>query len=278
MRADSSHRGQVFTTPWPGVHGTLIDSTRHYGRHWHTTFGFGLLERGAQRSASGRGEVSAYAGDLITTNPGEVHDGRPLDGASRRWRMVYLEPDAMAEVLAAPAGAGEFTRPVLRDARLQRAVAALFDRLDGWRARGDDAAALACDEALAHCCEMLLGGRAVASRSALPFAELRAVRDRLADAALEAPSLAVLAAQAGLSRYQLLRRFSAAFGLPPHAWLLQQRAERARRLIRGGASLALAAAEAGFADQSHLTRIFVRQFGYTPGAWQRAMAVPRALQ
>jgi AraC-like DNA-binding protein len=58
--------------------------------------------------------------------------------------------------------------------------------------------------------------------------------------------------------------------VPPHAWLLQRRAEKARGLIRNGSSLAAAAASCGFADQSHMTRVFVRQFGFTPGAWKRS--------
>src|SRR5687768_9962782 len=107
------HRSRVLASPWPGVYGTHIDSGRHFGRHSHATYGIGVLEAGAQRSASGRGVVEAHAGDLITTNPGEVHDGRPLGGPSRRWRMLYLEP----QVLAAMAGTGaagqrlELTRP-----------------------------------------------------------------------------------------------------------------------------------------------------------------------
>jgi AraC-like DNA-binding protein len=48
-------------------------------------------------------------------------------------------------------------------------------------------------------------------------------------------------------------------------------AERARHLIRHGADLAEAAAASGFSDQSHMTRIFTRQFGFTPGAWQRGL-------
>jgi AraC-like DNA-binding protein len=67
-----------------------------------------------------------------------------------------------------------------------------------------------------------------------------------------------------------LRRFEKAYGVPPHAWLLLQRGERARSLIREGSTLAQAATSCGFADQSHMTRLFVRQFGFTPGAWQRA--------
>ena len=54
-------------------------------------------------------------------------------------------------------------------------------------------------------------------------------------------------------------------------WLLQRRAERARALIRDGLGLAAAAASSGFSDQSHMTRIFVRQFGFTPGAWQKTV-------
>jgi AraC-like DNA-binding protein len=67
-----------------------------------------------------------------------------------------------------------------------------------------------------------------------------------------------------------LRRFSQAYGVTPYAWLLQHRAERARGLVERGVPLSAAAAAAGFADQSHMTRVFVRQFGFTPGALRRA--------
>ena len=54
---------------------------------------------------------------------------------------------------------------------------------------------------------------------------------------------------------------------------LRYRAERARVLIREGRTLATAAAECGFVDQSHLTRVFRRQFGFTPGAWRKVWMV-----
>jgi AraC-like DNA-binding protein len=98
------------------------------------------------------------------------------------------------------------------------------------------------------------------------------LRDRLAGDLLDPPSLADLAAMTALSRYQVLRCFQRAYGLPPHAWLMGERAERARQLIRSGSTLASAASASGFADQSHMTRVFVRQFGFTPGRWKTAMA------
>jgi AraC-like DNA-binding protein len=280
MAAAPLHHCRVLGSPWPGVHGTSIDSGRHYGRHWHATFGLGLVEQGAQRSASGQGDVEAFAGDLITTNPGEVHDGKPLGGESRRWRMVYLEPAALVSAGSdRPAHGLALTRPVMHDPRLGHALRELLDRLERWNAgAATPADALACEESLVRSCGLLLQGHAsaaivesVASPTGQP---LQQVRDRLADDPLDVPDLAALAAQAGLSRFQLLRHFQRAFGLTPFAWLLQQRAERARALIRDGLSLAEAAAGCGFADQSHMTRTFSRHFGYTPGAWQQAVARP----
>ncbi|MBC8058618.1 MAG: helix-turn-helix transcriptional regulator, partial [Rhizobiales bacterium] len=95
---------------------------------------------------------------------------------------------------------------------------------------------------------------------------------RLAAELCDPPCLAELAASAGLSRYQLLRHFEKEYGLPPHAWLQQQRVQSARGLIRRGTPLVQVAAACGFADQSHMTRVFARHLGFTPGAWQRASA------
>lgn len=275
--ARQHHHCLVQATPWAGVYGVQTDSARQFGRHWHGSFGIGLLEQGAQQSASGRGAVEAFAGDLITSNPGEVHDGRPLGAPSRRWRMLHLDPAVIAS-MAAPGEATasvEIMRPVIRDPRLRAALQGLLRQLEPWQ-RGQPFGAvdqLASDEALAQTCGLLLAGHANGSRrDPVPAAagKVALVRERLADESMAPPSLASLAELAGLSRYQLLRRFAQTYGLPPHAWLLQQRVERARRLIRDGQTLSEAALAAGFADQSHMTRLFTRQFGFTPGAWQRA--------
>jgi AraC-like DNA-binding protein len=100
---------------------------------------------------------------------------------------------------------------------------------------------------------------------------LKAIR-RL-DAAPEVPtSLTELAALSGVSRFQLLRGFAREVGTTPHAYLVQRRVRLVRRLLTAGRSPADAAVLAGFADQSHMTRAFVRQFGITPGRYRAAIA------
>ncbi|WP_442417767.1 helix-turn-helix transcriptional regulator [Pararhizobium capsulatum] len=78
-------------------------------------------------------------------------------------------------------------------------------------------------------------------------------------------SLSDLAEASGLSRYQVLRAFSQWMGLTPHAYIVQRRLNMARRFIGTGMPLADAAAASGFSDQSHMTRLFTRFFGFSPG-------------
>ena len=273
------HVCRVFGSPWEGVHGTSISSGRHYGRHWHATFGVGVIDEGAQSSASGCGNVDAYAGNLIATNPGEVHDGRPLGGNARRWRMLYLEPDALRwAVDAASAGAAQdmaLIRPVILDDQLRHVLDELLRMLE--TQAGPDV--LRCEELLVQACTRLVGRHGARGLAAsLASADVSRAREMLADSLARPPSLGELAAASGLSKYQLLRRFKEVHGVTPFAWLLQQRTEVARGLIRRGAALTQAAMAAGFADQSHMTRAFVQHFGYTPGAWQRAWGRPVPLQ
>jgi transcriptional regulator GlxA family with amidase domain len=66
------------------------------------------------------------------------------------------------------------------------------------------------------------------------------------------------------------RAFRQAMGEPPHRWLMRKRVERAKDLMKiPGSSLAEIASVCGFVDQSHLTRVFTRTVGITPGRWRR---------
>jgi AraC family transcriptional regulator len=100
---------------------------------------------------------------------------------------------------------------------------------------------------------------------------LRRVRDYV-EAHLETYlSLTVLADVACLSPYHFSRSFKQATGVGPQRYVIQRRLERAKRLIRRTREpLAQIAQEAGFADQSHLSQIFRREVGMSPGRFRAA--------
>jgi AraC-like DNA-binding protein len=83
-------------------------------------------------------------------------------------------------------------------------------------------------------------------------------------------SLADLALECGLSVRHFARAFRESTGMPPHRWLQYRRVELARELLRHTTRpIADIAVACGFADQSHLTRVFARIVGMGPGAWRR---------
>src|SRR5437773_10616639 len=141
----------------------------------------------------------------------------------------------MTTLTAAERGHAEITSPVIADPMLFRILQRLFSRLERWNKRTPHARSvdsLAFEEALVASCVRLMARHASRQWSDAPPRDLQQVRERRADDSARGPSLADLARLAGLSRYQVRRRFQRAYGVPPHALLLRRRAERARVLDR----------------------------------------------
>lgn len=256
-----------------GVLAVSVGSDRRFARHSHEQYGIGVFDVGGHRSASGRGMVEARPGDVVTVNPTEIHDGAPLGGEVRRWRMLYFDQAVVREAASGlmdhTATTYEFNSPVLRDSRVLPWFDDLFRPCNGSHGASDNA--LLREQSLLRLLAHL--GDAVRPRREHGVAAGIA----RAKAAIDASpahdfTLAQLAALSGVNRYQTIRMFARATGLTPHAYLVQRRVELARGLIRAGAGLADAALDAGFTDQSHLTRAFVARFGYTPGVWAGAFS------
>jgi AraC-like DNA-binding protein len=258
-----------------GIEAMTLVSSHHFPRHSHDQFGIGVIAFGAQRSWSGVGQVSASAGDVIMANPGEMHDGAPLNGNARGWRMIYLDPGLVTrEVGQEIAGPVELVRPVARDEILARRFAQLFACLTARTER------LATEESLLCCLihmmrkhGMIVPNRGMArSWCSGPSPHVAKAIKRL-DSALDTPiSLTELATLSGVSRFQLLRTFAREIGITPHAYLVQRRVRLARQLLAHGIAPAQAALQAGFADQSHMSRAFVRQIGITPARYRAAVS------
>ena len=81
-----------------------------------------------------------------------------------------------------------------------------------------------------------------------------------------------VARECHLSMSHFSRQFHRTTGLPPHKWLLTRRIEVAKEKL-GDRRLSLSdvAVACGFADHSHLTRVFTRQVGVSPSTWRRAL-------
>ncbi|MFF4543365.1 AraC family transcriptional regulator [Streptomyces sp. NPDC001435] len=239
-----------------------------YAPHAHDEFTIGVCVGGSEVIDYRGGHIRTGPGSIVVLAPGEVHTGgpaTPTDGYA--YRALYADPALLAD--GTLGGLPHFREPLVDDPELAAAFRLAHTEL----ARCPDPL-----EAEARLPWLLtaLSRRHSTARPAsdrIPGAHGIAltVRDRLADELLEPPSLAALATDLGLSRYQLLRAFRTTMGMPPYAWLAQYRVTRARTLLESGLRPAEVAPLVGFADQAHLTRWFRRVLGVTPAAYRNSV-------
>jgi AraC-like DNA-binding protein len=248
--------------------------THRYGRHSHETYTLGLIEAGVEEFDYGGSLLRAGRGGVALLNPEVVHTGQAGIPAGWAYRVLYPQVEVVTGIAAElgwPQGTPGFRDTVVYDAR----SAALLRAAHVAAEHGDR---LASSSLLSTAIAELLGAHArlgtaqpagEPGRSGRSPTAVRLVRELLAERLAEPPSLDELARLTGMSPFALLRAFRTETGLPPHAYLNQQRVRVARLLLDAGAPPADVAARTGFADQAHLTRHFKRVVGVPPGAFQR---------
>lgn len=247
-----------------------VHARPRFPRHAHATYALGVVHWGANRFRYRGAWHVAPAGALCTVTPDEVHTVEPAGEMGFAYRCIYPPTELVREVAASiqgrPVRGTTLLPPVIDDPLAIRLACSLLASIRS------ASSALASQESLAA----LLGY--VVARYGTPRVEpghsapagraLARARGLLAARLTENVSLDELAAASGLERFALLRGFARTYGLPPHAWVIQERVRRAQALLRAGTPPAIVASEVGFSDQSHLTRHFRRLTGLTPGCYR----------
>jgi len=240
---------------------------RHaYPMHAHDTWTLLIVDTGAVRYDLDHSSHGARTTTVTLLPPHVPHDGRAATDDGFRKRVIYLD----ASTIAAGAIGAAVDSPDLRDPALRDRVDALHGAL---MAPGDE---LEAESRLAFVRERL-SGHLARRREADPPTPGRTAGRRVADelrslldASLTAGvSLRDASARIGAHPTHLVRSFTSAFGLPPHAYLTGRRIDMARRLLLEGRPPARVAAETGFYDQAHLGRHFRRYLGVSPARYAR---------
>jgi AraC-like DNA-binding protein len=237
--------------------------------HAHAQFQLTLYDGGPRRFRVGRHGFAGAPRTAIIIQAGEPHSSVPVADPLLTLHTFYIEESLMAEVAATlwgGQGTVAFRDPLIADEATVAQLLATHRALE----RGD----LESEEKTFFALEQLVHRHATPTGAARPNTTtetgLRAVRDLLDERVAENLCLDELAGVAGLSRFHLIRAFQRRYGVTPFAHLRHRRIEKARAALRAGASLADAAAGAGFADKSHLGRTFRAVMGATPGEYRQS--------
>lgn len=235
-------------------------------RHVHDEFVISVTEAGVGECSTRHGSAISGPGTFWVFAPGEYHCGRVEPERHWHYRGIYLDDDVLRSVadgFDADRARRLFVGPGLYD---DRDVASVL--LDVHRRVETNAPSLERQSLWTLALGMLFGRygkpRPSVSEREIGPKRLALVRDYIEAHFREEIPIDELARLCGVSRFHLIRSFRAAYGIPPHAYLNQVRLGAARRSLAAGRSATDAAIEAGFYDQSVLTKMFKRAFGITP--------------
>ncbi|ARJ42699.1 AraC family transcriptional regulator [Pantoea alhagi] len=241
-----------------------------YDPHDHDEMLVGVTQTGLQRFNCHRTLHTSSPGRVILIEPGAVHDGHAPNAEGFAYTMLYL-PQAWLAAMLQRRGLGDistlqaaFRHTLTDDPLLNNAIQQAFHAVHYNEGR------LARDQSLDRLIDLL--SRHLSLRPSLAsgeaFQQMCRVRDYMHDGMAQDMGLDELARYAGIDRFRLTRQFQKAFGQSPHAYLVRLRLRTARMLLTQGFNPAEAAAQVGFADQSHFGRWFRRAYRITPAQYQ----------
>ena len=246
------------------LHGSF---RREFPRHYHDGLMVSVTDSGAQEVEYKGACYIAGAGQIVVIPAGEVHAVRAHSAGGWNYRVLTV-PDTLISFPQGGLHKG-FSSPVVIDdrelARQLRAAHAAFAQAS---------TKLECEERLTSALHLFFTRHTKPGAPRVPtLRNSRAVGraiEYLSEHCDRNVALCVLAAAAELDGFLLTREFTRSMGMPPHAYHLQRRIRVAQRRLAAGESVTDVAQQLGFADQAHMTRLFKRTVGVTPGRYRAA--------
>ncbi|MGN8345762.1 AraC family transcriptional regulator [Pseudomonas sp. SMV71] len=232
-----------------------------YNAHRHDTYAIGVTLSGVQSFNYRHSKRHSQPGGTIVLHPDEIHDGEAGTSDGFRYRMFYIEPSVIQQVLGGKplpfieGGLSSDPRLNIATRRLLSSIDHSLDPLEEEDAIYDVAQAL----------DLAAGNRR--GRRMIDYPAAERARLFIHDVLDQVITLDDLVQASGRDRWSLSRDFRALYGTSPYRYITQRRLNEARRLAFQGMAWSEVALACGFFDQSHMTRLHTQAFGISPARW-----------
>ncbi|MEW6991082.1 helix-turn-helix domain-containing protein [Colwelliaceae bacterium 6441] len=247
---------------------------KNFAKHCHETYTVSVIESGGQKFFRSNYIHFAPEHSIILINADDVHTGRASNGVGWSYQAIYpLESHftKLADDLGWQQGfAPYFPNAVVFDPQMACELRQLFACLQY------QSNSLLRETMLNSVLTKLMVKHGKTKKHIKPIPEnkiaIYKVKEYLDSHATDNISLEYLASRFGVSAFHLVRLFQRQFGLPPHAYQIQQRLKQAKSLLKKGYSVVDTSTSLGFHDQSHFHRHFKKVLGITPGKYAKIVS------
>nr|WP_225780324.1 AraC family transcriptional regulator [Pseudomonas sp. Marseille-Q3773] len=240
-------------------------SAHGFDPHRHDTYAIGRTLSGVQSFKYRGAHRNSLPGETLVLHPDEEHDGHAGSSAGFRYRMLYITPALVQEILNGkplPFLQGGISQDPRLAAATDTILSAMDDNLDPLE---EDDSLFGLVSVLQTVCKCPV------TRTLHDYGAARRAREFMDDCVEQNITLDDLAACANRDRWSLSKDFRAYYGTSPHRYLTMRRLDRVKTYIFGGMSLTDAAVAAGFFDQSHMSKHFKKAYGISPSRWSRSL-------
>jgi AraC-like DNA-binding protein len=264
-----SHYWRHLAVPHIEIRNVEDGRTFAHGSHSHATFSIGAIMAGQSSYLNGHSTRHISAGSVVLMNPGVVHACNPLHDQPWAYRMFYVDAGWLASVQRnGGIGAQDDFIPFAENCSTDSTLFAELDSLYVALTENGTPPDIMQAAVLKFFQRLVTRLQTAKDHTACAPHKMTRAADFIREHCIHALRLEDIAAAVQLSPSYLIRTFKAHYGLTPHGYLIDCRLQLARDGLRRGDGIAEVAAQAGFADQAHLQRLFKRSLAATPGQYR----------
>lgn len=242
------------------------NNTKHYKEHIHETFSMGinLKEKSIYTNKNEKYELDF--GMLALVNPNELHSCNPILKTPNLYYMMFLDEKWCHSIQKSICDECDsfkaFPKAILYDEKLYYEFKSLCETIFS------DISSFEKENELINFFTKLFKPYLEESTSKIEDPIFDKILEFLKENYQENISLEELSQKFKLNSFYIIRLFKSKINMTPHAYLLNIKINKAKKLLKEGYSIVDTALECGFTDQSHFHRNFSKIVATTPKEYQ----------
>ncbi|MEA1915454.1 MAG: AraC family transcriptional regulator [Campylobacterota bacterium] len=252
-----------------------LNCGQHFNEHSHQTLSVGAVEQGVVSYLHAKNEYVLKPNELSVINPNIVHACNPKQSQSRTYHMIYVDVEWCKGIQQSLFDHVDKFIPVSTVQVMDKDLFEKYLKLN-YLLLDEKAFDLEKEESLQmffselfllYCDNSVKLEKSISCNTQ----RISKAKEYIKNNCRLNLTVKKISSEVGLSEFYFIKIFKQNVHLTPHAFLLNEKINLAKELLRAKNSILDVALEVGFSDQSHLNRVFKKHVAATPYEYQQSI-------